>query len=61
MLTYLAPKARRGILDKEGAEVVGGVVVSRYGANPLEVINNVKETKKKTTKAHVVELVMSTS
>ena len=38
----LAPKARRGILDKEGAEVVGGVVVSRYGANPLEVINNVK-------------------
>ena len=38
----LAPKTRRGILDKEGAEVVGGVVVSRYGANPLEVINNVK-------------------
>ncbi|TNJ46969.1 efflux RND transporter permease subunit [Tamlana fucoidanivorans] len=38
----LAPKERRGILDKEGAEVVGGVVVSRYGANPLEVINNVK-------------------
>ena len=38
----LASKARRGILDKEGAEVVGGVVVSRYGANPLEVINNVK-------------------
>ncbi len=38
----LAPKARRGILDKEGAEVVGGVVVARYGANPLEVINNVK-------------------
>src|SRR5690606_29970744 len=38
----LAPAPRRGILDKEGAEVVGGVVVSRYGANPLEVINNVK-------------------
>jgi Cu(I)/Ag(I) efflux system membrane protein CusA/SilA len=38
----LGAKARRGILDKEGAEVVGGVVVSRYGANPLEVINNVK-------------------
>jgi len=38
----LAPKTRRGILDKEGAEVVGGVVVSRYGANPLEVINNAK-------------------
>ena len=38
----LGPETRRGILDKEGAEVVGGVVVARYGANPLEVINNVK-------------------
>ncbi|QHI36571.1 Cation efflux system protein CusA [Kordia antarctica] len=37
------PATRRGILDKEGAEVVGGVVVARYGANPMEVINNVKE------------------
>ncbi|MDF4220919.1 MULTISPECIES: efflux RND transporter permease subunit [Maribacter] len=40
---HLGPQTRRGILDKEGAEVVGGVVVARYGANPLEVINNVKE------------------
>lgn len=39
----LGPAPRRGILDKEGAEVVGGVVVARYGANPLEVINNVKD------------------
>ncbi len=39
----LGPATRRGILDKEGAEVVGAVVVARYGANPLEVINNVKE------------------
>jgi Cu(I)/Ag(I) efflux system membrane protein CusA/SilA len=39
----LGPAARRGILDKEGAEVVGAVVVARYGANPLEVITNVKE------------------
>ncbi|UOB16487.1 efflux RND transporter permease subunit [Abyssalbus ytuae] len=39
----LGPATRRGILDKEGAEVVGGVVVARYGANPLEVINNVKK------------------
>lgn len=38
----LGPAPRRGILDKEGAEVVGGVVVARYGANPLEVITNVK-------------------
>lgn len=38
----LGPSTRRGILDKEGAEVVGGVVVARYGSNPLQVINNVK-------------------
>jgi Cu(I)/Ag(I) efflux system membrane protein CusA/SilA len=39
----LGPETRRGILDKEGAEVVGGVVVARYRANPLEVINTVKD------------------
>ncbi len=39
----LGPAERRGILDKEGAEVVGGVVVARYGANPMEVITNVKK------------------
>ena len=39
----LGPAARRGILDKEGAEVAGGVVVARYGANPMKVITNVKE------------------
>ncbi len=37
------PAARRGGLDKGGAEAVGGVVVARYGSNPLETINNVKE------------------
>ncbi|MDP5062242.1 MAG: efflux RND transporter permease subunit [Maribacter sp.] len=39
----LGPKERRGILDKEGAEVVGGVVVSRYGSNPQKVIESVKQ------------------
>lgn len=39
----LGPAPRRGILDKEGAEVVGGVITARYGANPMEVINNVKD------------------
>lgn len=39
----LGPATRRGALDKDGAEVVGGVVVARYGANPLQVINDVKE------------------
>ena len=36
------PALRRGALDKDGAEAVGGVVVARYGADPLEVIGNVK-------------------
>ena len=39
----LGPALRRGALDKGGAEVVGGVVVVRYGENPLKVIKNVKE------------------
>ncbi len=39
----LGPAARRGLLDKGGAEVVGGVVVARYGSNPLQVINSVKD------------------
>jgi len=30
-------------LDKAGSEAVGAVVVARYGSNPMEVINNVKE------------------
>ncbi|TVQ09815.1 MAG: efflux RND transporter permease subunit, partial [Balneolaceae bacterium] len=37
------PAQRRGVLDKAGAEAVGGVVVARFGENPLEVINRVKE------------------
>ncbi len=39
----LGPALRRGALDKEGAEVVGGVVVVRYGENPLAAIQNLKE------------------
>jgi len=39
----LGPALRRGALDKGGAEVVGGVAVVRYGYNPLEAINNLKE------------------
>jgi Cu(I)/Ag(I) efflux system membrane protein CusA/SilA len=39
----LGPALRRGALDKEGSEVVGGVVVVRYGDNPLAAINNLKK------------------
>jgi len=38
----LGPEFRRGALDKAGAEAVGGVVVMRYGENPLRVIERVK-------------------
>ncbi len=36
------PALRRGALDKQGSEVVGGVVVTRYGENPLATINAVR-------------------
>ena len=36
------PRSMGGILDKSGAEAVGGVVIARYGENPLAVIESVK-------------------
>lgn len=39
----LGPAVRRGALDKEGVEAVGGVVVVRYGENPLATIKNIKQ------------------
>src|SRR5512142_3498678 len=39
----LGPEFRRGVLDKDGKEAVGGGVVTRYGTNALEVINAVKQ------------------
>lgn len=38
-----APRGHSGFLDKGGVEAVGGVVVARYGDNPLKVIQQVKE------------------
>ncbi|MBT4136761.1 MAG: efflux RND transporter permease subunit, partial [Candidatus Latescibacteria bacterium] len=38
-----APRGHSGFLDKGGAEAVGGVVVARYGDNPLHVIQQVKQ------------------
>lgn len=34
---------RRSVYEKNGSEVVGGVVLMRHGQNPLEVTENVKE------------------
>ena len=39
----LGPEFRRGVLDKDGKEAVGGVVIIRYGANAREVIEAVKK------------------
>jgi len=39
----LGPASRRGALDKGGSEAVGGVVVVRYGENPLAAIQRVKQ------------------
>ncbi|MBP8302641.1 MAG: efflux RND transporter permease subunit [Phycisphaerae bacterium] len=38
----LGPDFRRGALDKAGREVVGGVVVMRYGENPRAVMERVQ-------------------
>jgi Cu(I)/Ag(I) efflux system membrane protein CusA/SilA len=38
----LGPAMRRGALDVNGADATGGVVVARYGANPLEAIKATK-------------------
>jgi Cu(I)/Ag(I) efflux system membrane protein CusA/SilA len=34
---------RRSVLEKDGREAVGGVVLMRYGENPLEVTRRIKE------------------
>ncbi|QDV59144.1 efflux RND transporter permease subunit [Rosistilla oblonga] len=39
----IGPDFRRGALDYNGVEAVGGVVVMRYGENPRVVIDRVKE------------------
>jgi Cu(I)/Ag(I) efflux system membrane protein CusA/SilA len=47
-ITY-GPATRRGGLDKDGVEAVGGVVVARYGENPLAVIEALKEKIEETS------------
>ncbi|MBT3192649.1 MAG: efflux RND transporter permease subunit [Verrucomicrobia bacterium] len=56
----LGPATRRGALDKGGASVVGGVVVARYGDNPLEVINNVKAKIAETHEALPAKVLINT-
>jgi len=39
----LGPDFRRGAIDLNGSEAVGGVVVMRFGENPRNVIDGIKE------------------
>ncbi|MEQ9453765.1 MAG: efflux RND transporter permease subunit [Phycisphaeraceae bacterium] len=39
----LGPALRRGVLTREGRETVGGVVVVRFGANPMAVIQRIRD------------------
>ncbi|VAX40789.1 Cobalt-zinc-cadmium resistance protein CzcA; Cation efflux system protein CusA, partial [hydrothermal vent metagenome] len=39
----MGPDFRRGAIDLNGSEAVGGVVVMRYGENPRKVIERIKE------------------
>ena len=39
----LGPAFRRSVLEKDGREAVGAVVMMRYGENPLEVTRRIKE------------------
>src|SRR5262249_55063798 len=39
----LGPGFRRGVFEKDGNEVVGGVVLMRFGENPLEVTRRIKD------------------
>jgi copper/silver efflux system protein len=40
---HLGPDFRRGVLDRDGEEAVGGVIVIRSGENALQVIDAVKQ------------------
>ncbi|MFH0794426.1 MAG: efflux RND transporter permease subunit [bacterium] len=39
----LGSEFRRSVLEKDGREVTGGVVMMRYGENPLEVTRRIKD------------------
>ncbi|MEZ4265143.1 MAG: efflux RND transporter permease subunit [Myxococcota bacterium] len=42
-VVHRGPALRRGVLDKDGVEAVGGVAVARYGGSPIEALNGLRE------------------
>ena len=47
----LGPAMRRGVIDVNGADAAGGIVVARYGANPMATIKNTKAKVKEISAA----------
>jgi Cu(I)/Ag(I) efflux system membrane protein CusA/SilA len=41
-IVQMGPEFRRSVLEKDGGEVVGGVVMMRYGENPLRVTEAIR-------------------
>lgn len=39
----IGPQYRRGVFEKDGNEVTGGVILMRHGENPLRVTKNVRQ------------------
>ncbi|MCI0348827.1 MAG: CusA/CzcA family heavy metal efflux RND transporter [Acidobacteriales bacterium] len=42
-VVQVGPDFRRGVLDRNGKDAVGGVLIVRYGANAREVIDGIQE------------------
>jgi Cu(I)/Ag(I) efflux system membrane protein CusA/SilA len=42
-VVHRGPALRRGVLDKDGAEAVGGVAVARYGGSPIEALAGLRD------------------
>ena len=54
----LGPDMRRGVIDVNGADATGGIVVARYGANPLQTIKNTQEKVQEVSAALPVKVIV---
>lgn len=54
----LGPAMRRGVIDVNGADATGGVVVARYGANPMATIKNTKAKVKEISEALPIKVIV---
>lgn len=54
----LGPDMRRGVIDVNGADAAGGIVVARFGANPMATIKNTKAKVKEVSAALPTKVVV---